>query len=753
VKGLKSTIGGDLGDEGRGGDCYAFGPFRLDCRTRQLSRNGEVVGLTPKAFDTLRALVTRRDRVVEKDELMKLVWPDSFVGEDSLTQNIATLRKALGDPSDQPQFIATVPRRGYRFIAAVQAPQGETPLVTPIPGLADAIEGGAPAPTDTRLRDQHRMVPEDPSRDWASQTWWVPMWLAISTIGIVVAMILAITSVRRAQPTPPSRFVVSPDRGATLTSSSGSLSPDGRHLAFVAQDSTNMPLLWVRDLDSLEARKIVGTDDAWAPFWSPDSQFIGFFAQGTLKRVGRSGAALQTLATDSIAATPAGGTWNAQELILFAGRRSGLFSVPATGGTPTPITSLDPSAQEFAHRWPQFLPDGRHFLYLVISGDRARQGVYVGSLGSSAKTRVLLADSAATYATPGYLFFVRQRALMAQPFDVDRLQVSGAPALIADGVSPSLLVPNGLPFSTSNRGVLAYSVRPASKLTWFTRAGERLGALETQAELHNPILSLDGKWLAATTGGTQEGPPRIWLFDMVRGVSSPLVSDGTLPVWSPDGTQVVFSSLRGTGVQDLYLRSPRAWGGDVLLARTGRSMRAQDWSLDGRFVVFSDESPDTKVHLWLLPLFGDRKPVPYLQTNFNELQGQVSPDGHSMAYASDESGSWEVYVGAFPVAGAKQRVSAHGGSHPKWRRDGKELFYVAPDHTLMAVEVNTSSPLHIEAPKPLFRIHTGDDVVGVFRDSYAVAGDGQKFLIDTTDEQAGRTGVTILVNWIATLGK
>jgi hypothetical protein len=399
------------------------------------------------------------------------------------------------------------------------------------------------------------------------------------------------------------------------------------------------------------------------------------------------------------------------------------------------------------------LPDGRHYLYLVISGTRGRQGVYVGSLDSSAKTRVLIAHSAATYATPGYLFFVRQGALMAQPFDVDRLHVSGTPALIADGVSPSLTVPNGLPFSTSDGGVLAYTVRPVSTLTWFTRAGEPLGALETQAELHNPTLSLDGRWLAATTGVTQEGPPGIWLFDLVRGVSSSLVSDGTLPVWSPDGTQVVFSSLKGTGVQDLYLRAPHGSNGDVLLARTGRSMRAQDWSLDGRFVVFSDDSLDTKGHLWLLPLFGDHRPLPYLQTAFNEALGQVSPDGHSMAYASDESGTWEVYVGAFPVAGAKQRISAHGGSHPKWRRDGNELFYLAPDHTLMAVEVDTSPTLHIGAPKPLFRTHTGDEVVGAFRDYYAVAGDGQKFLIDTTDEQAGRAGVTILVNWIAALGK
>lgn len=741
-------MSGALDADGRTTDCYAFGPFRLNCAARELSRDREAIPLTPKAFDTLRVLLARRDRVVEKDELMKLVWPDSFVGEDSLTQNIATLRKALGDASDQPRYIATVPRRGYRFVAAVQHVSDET-NVPMAPSLSHPLPTAVlPKNTaDNPAGEFPGAVLENPPSDQAKRLHWARAWVAVSTVAILVVMGLTIGYRRRVQPAaPPSRFVVYPAQGTKLVSSGGILSPDGRHVAFVAQDPLGKTSLWVRDIDSVDApRSVPGTEGARAPFWSPDSEFIAFFAQGALKRVSLSGAPLQTITARSVAAIPAGATWGSQGLILFAGRRSGLFSVPAAGGTVTPVTTLDPSAQEFAHRWPQFLPDGRHFLYLAVA-DPAHQGVYVGSLDSTARTRVLESDSAAAYGAPGYLFFVRERALMAQPFDVGRLQLSGSPTLIAGGVSSSPYVPNGLEFSISNGGVIAYSAANPSKLTWFDRAGEPLGSLDAQTELHSPRLSPDGKWVAAVS--PQSG---IWLFDVGRGVGAPFVSDGTLPVWSPDGTDVVFAARRVAGVQDLYLRSPRGTNEDVLLARTGRSMRAQDWSLDGRFIVSLSESPTTKLDLWLLPLFGDRKPIPYLQTPVNERQGQVSPDGHWMVYASDESGTSEVYAQSFPVPGRKQRVSTHGGAHAKWRRDGKELFYLALDHTLMAVDVNTGPTLEIGSPKPLFQTHTADEVAGQSRDHYAVTADGQRFLVDTVDEQAGRSGITVLVNWMAAL--
>ena len=712
---------------------YLFAQFRLDLDAHQLFRGDESVVLSAKAWDTLLVLVTNRHRVVAKDELLSLVWPGRVVSEDLLPQNILALRRALGDDSGQPKFIATTPRRGYRFIAPVTALPREHHAQTP-PVLEHAATSVSVATAHTADVLPHQPAPRSLS----------PRQLAWTALTVVVALVALAAALRlRQAPTStlssgrPLRFVQVAPEGTTFASG-GILSPNGRYLAFVAaEELTGKATLWVKTLDTAEARALDGTDDAAKPFWSPDSQSLGFFAGGRLKRVALDGNAPRALA--DVGLSPSGASWSSSGVILFAGWKSGLNSIADSGGKVTAVTTLDASAQEVAHGAPQFLPDGRRFLYFVSSRNPEKAGTYAGSL--DAVGRVRISDTAATYASPGYLLTLKDRAITAQAFDPARQRATGAPSLIASNV------PINAVLSATGGDLLTFGgASNESKLVWLDRTGRTLGAIDAPAHLHNPAFSPDLKQLmASSSDADQRG---VWVVDLERGAPTRVTPYGTSPWISPDGQRIVFTSDRFGGVADMYARSTAGRNDEEVMLRTPENKIVNDWSPDGRYIVYVSTNPVTKKDIWLLPQFGARKPVPYLQTPANEIQGQVSPDGRWMAYASDESGSWQVYVQTFPVPGRKRVVSVNGGAQPRWRRDGRELFYLASDHTLMAVQISLGETLEPGRPQPLFRA----DVFGrlnTYRSHYTVTADGQRFLVDSAN--GSQPSITTIVNWTTLL--
>ena len=521
------------------------------------------------------------------------------------------------------------------------------------------------------------------------------------------------------------------------------VSPDGRHLAFVAT-SEKEQLLWVRRLDTLDARALPGTEGATYPFWSPDSRFIAFFAEGKLKKIEASGGTPQILC--DVGGGTRGGTWNRQGVILSGGFGP-LFSVSDTSGALTPVTTLERG--QVNHRWPHFLPDGRHFVYFAVHNQYDRNAIYLGSLDSRDSKRLMNADSHAVYES-GHLLYVRQGILVAQPFDTNDLRLKKTTFLVAEGVGSDLNTSHGV-FSTSEK-VLAYSHSARSimrRFGWFDREGKELGFIEPPEHYRSPSLSPDETKIAFEHRDPGTGLD-IWLFDLSLGVRSQVTSDASeqwYPLWSPDGSQIIFSSNR-EGRFKLYQKPSDGAGEEELLSTSSTRMYQADWSRDGRFVLYESYDRETRSDLWVLPMFGDQKPFPLLQTEFNEREGRLSSDGHWVAYVSNESGRNEVYVQSFPKPGGKKRISTEGGSEPEWRGDGKELFYLTPDGMLMAVEVKADSTLEVSIPKSLFQ--TG--ARGLAGTKYDVSGDGQRFLVNT-ELLLTSSPINVIVNWTEGLRK
>jgi DNA-binding winged helix-turn-helix (wHTH) protein/Tol biopolymer transport system component len=699
---------------------YQFGPFRMDAGLMQLWNGSDPVPLTPKAFDTLLFLIQHRHRLVRKDELISAVWANSFVSEDSLTQNITALRRALGDDHHQPEYIGTVPRRGYRFIAPV------TETAHPGSGRASeappTAEPSALPPAATRV----------PSRRG--------LWNAAAVAAVAAAVgALAIVATRarqsEAEGVTTLHFTVHAPTGTRLASG-GELSPDGQRLAFIAQDTSGTTRLWVHSLRDGSSRVLEGTEGAGKPFWSPDGESIGFFAGSRVKRVGAAGGPVRTLAS-TVGLTVSGGTWGRDDQIVFASFRTGLTAVPASGGDPSPVTELDGSAKESAHRWPQFLPDGR-LLFSVYAEDPERAGTYVSPVGSASRARVL-AEPGAVFAPPGHLLWVQDRVLMAQRFDLQNTRVEGPITSIAGNVFPHA-TNTGARISASAGDLLSFGGRePDTKLQWFDRSGKGLGVVRAPTSLYNPSLSADQRQLLAGSGTD------VWLIELERDAATRIVA-GNTPLLSPDGSRIAFTSGRLDGVSDVYLRPTTGPGEDRLFLRTRENKIINDWSRDGRYLVFASTNHVTKMDLWVASLTGDQTPRPLLTGPANEFQGQISPDGRWLAYASDESGTWEVYLQAFPSLGAKRAVSAGGGSEPQWRSDGRELFYVAPDGKLMAVAITPGEALQVSRPTALFQTPIPlSPEINTRRNHYVASSDGQRFLINAVADI--QESMTVLVNW------
>ena len=575
-------------------------------------------------------------------------------------------------------------------------------------------------------------------------------WLAWATAAAIalLALVLAVLNVNRA-----------PDEGDMVRFSvpTGSrevrglaLSPDGTQLAFVAGPSGAAVQMWVRPLDSVEARALPGTEGAASPFWSPDGRSIGFFTETELRTIDLAGGPPQT-----VCANPegGGGTWNEDNVIVF-GSRTGLFQVPAGGGEPTRMTTVDGDRGETFHGYPQFLPDGESFLFHVEAPEELEAaGIYVGSLEPGATPSLLLrTNNMAQHAAPGYLLVGRGTSLVMRRFDVERLAITGDPVRVAEGVRMRLSASRGgradsAGFSTSHQGNLAYMSAVGPVLTqwrWLDRSGTNLGTVGDPGD-ENAVLSPDETRIAVERDGD------IWLLDNASGSRGQRFTFDTAldigPIWSPDGDRIVFSSLRDGRPGDLYEKEATGASEAQLLLETNSRKEPFNWSAD--FVSYNE----TQRGIWLLgPMSGDYRPTSFLQTPFYEDFGVLSPDGRWMAYTSNESGEFQVVVQGVPPSGGKWEISTTGGTMARWRADGRELYYVSLDGELMAVDVEAVGDTLERGtiPQPLFplssRIPDPDP-----RNVFDVTADGQRFLVNTLVEGPGSTSITWVLNWTADL--
>lgn len=572
-------------------------------------------------------------------------------------------------------------------------------------------------------------------------------WSAAAVV-FVASVALAGAWMFSGSPSEPAKISFEIPTPSAPSSLQNAMSPLGTHVtAIVTSDKGNV--LWVRALEHLNANTIPGSEGASFPFWSPDGRFIGFFANGKLKKVDLLGGPPQTLcdATDNF-----GGTWNADDVIVFAASPGPLFRVSAAGGVFTPLTELDKARQEIVHRHPYFLPDGKHFLYVAISSKNENSGIYVGSLDSKERQFLLRTIQKAIFAPPGYLLFMRESTLMAQRFDPNRLELSGDPFRVAEGVGTN---PgnSAAGFTVSNNGVLAFSAGSggrASYLKWVNRSGGDAGTAGMPSAYESPVVSPDLQRVAVSIA---EGTNRdIWILDLTRGTKTRFTFDPGIdnaPLWSPDGSRLVFQSNR-TSLFDLYQKSSSGVGQEEMLWKSDHSKTPDDWSSDGRLLLYRDDDPQTGTDLWVLPMTGDKKPQPVARSPFREVQGRLSPDVRWVAYVSNESGLDEVYVQGFPTANNRIQISTKGGFMPRWRRDGKELFFVSPERDVMAVDMTVSGDGILKAGVP-HKLFTANPI-GLIgrRNTWEVTPDGQRFLIHTNQQETTSVvPLTVVVNWLA----
>lgn len=584
-------------------------------------------------------------------------------------------------------------------------------------------------------------------------------WLVAAVAALIAVSLGAVYFLQAPKPAPVVQSSILPPQGTafiTMLPSSGPpvFSPDGTRLAFTARDDKGKVLLYVRPLTSLTAQALTGTDEAMYPFWSADSREIGFFADGKLKKISAAGGPPQTLGD---APSGRGGTWNKDGMIVFApSTTQPLSSISAAGGTPAPASKFNPSQEENSHRWPSFLPDGKHFLFWARSARGAAESVvYLGELGSLQARTVVKNDSTAVYASD-HLLFLRDQTLVAQPFNTSRMELSGDAVPIAEHVGMNGSTARPL-FSASQSGALVYQAGLTEggwNLLWWSRDGKRLGSAAQPDRYVWPALSPDGSHVAVMIFSGAQGIGDIWVFDLVRGTSTRLTfgpGSKNNPTWTPDGKMVAYSSTL-KGPPHIYARADDGSGAEKTILETPDVIEIPEaFSSDGRYLVYSRRlgGKEPTNHLWVLPLFGEGKPFPIVQTTFDERFPSISSDGKWIAYQNNESGRNEIYITAFPGGGAKWQVSTNGGISPKWRKDGKELYFIDSLDNIVAVDVNASAnAVHLGVPHALFQ------AVGIQREygPYDVTADGKKFLINSGNLNAGDP-LTLVLNWPAELKK
>jgi serine/threonine protein kinase len=569
-------------------------------------------------------------------------------------------------------------------------------------------------------------------------------WIGFA-IAALIAVLLGLWSIRNLSSSPPRELRVDIAVADSSDKTSLAISPDGLKIVYVAD--SNGSGLWLRSLESTEPRKLPGTENAAFPFWSPDNHSVGFMAGGKLKRIDISSGLVRTI-TD---AAGRGGTWNSNGIIVYSpGVNTALFKISENGeGKPVPVTRL--KGQQGTHRHPWFLPDGHHFLFWGVEGGVETRAIYVGDLDNSEPRRILNSEVAAIYAA-GHLFFFRAGSVFAQPFDADHFTLQGTPALVAENVVSNQGLNDAAMSASVTGSVVYHAANPDERqLAWFDRDGkeiQRIGVVDKSGQT-GVSLSPDGRSTAVTR--TVDGNIDVWLVDTSRGVLSRFTSAAwreRFPVWSPDGTHVAYSA-NPNGSYDLYEKSTNGSEKEQVLLSTSASKGMLDWSADGHYILYRNPDPKTGDDIWALHLDDSRKEFPAVQSEFSDERGQFSPDGKWIAYESNSSGRFEIYIQPFPGPGQNVQISVNGGTQVRWQRDGKSVYFIAPDNRL------TQVPLRFAAggnPEPgrevsLFTTHVGGSEQQLELAQYAVSPDGKQFLMNAVTQESHLSPITLVLNW------
>jgi eukaryotic-like serine/threonine-protein kinase len=743
------------------------GPKLLDFGLAKLRHPGAAVSGLSAAATAASPVITAQGTIVGTLHYMS---PEQINGEDAdarsdiwafgcVLYEMLTGRKAF-EGSSPASLIAAI-------MNAVPPRVSTRSPLTP-PSVDRVIATCLTADPDKRFHSAH---------DLGLQLQWIAAGAADATAArrrpraryaawaAAAGILMAIVLIARGLPRPaigeqaPISFLVRSPEGAPfpLAPMFLTVSPDGRALAFVAGEVDVGQRLYIQPMNSTDARALQGTENVDQPFWSADSRAIAFSDRLTskLKRVDVAGGPSRTIADVPGGQTLQGGTWNQNGDILFAviGGGNPIFRVPATGGVPVPVTTLDRAAGELAHIWPHFLPDGEHFLYAVPNSRPDRSGLFVASLKTPGAMRVSDAMSNAVYSDPGFLLFVRDETLLAQRFDLGRMALLDEPVVVTDRMGTG--AGNGrAAFAASRNGVVAY--RPqgggvyTTTLTWFDRSGRVLGTVGSP-NLHRAIaVSPDATRVAAQVGWTVGSD--IWVADSGRGIFTRLTSDPSneeWPVWSPDGARIAFASNRDGSMFNIYDMPADGSAAPRLMFQSDRNSRPVQWSRDGRWLLVDANG------IFALRLDGDRTQIPIGPGNHPAEFAKISPDGEWIAYASDDTGRLEIYLQRFPTPTGRWPISSNGGTRPHWRGDGHELYYLGFDNQLYAVALTPGSPPAIGSAKRLFPVRLTSAPRGATMfDGIEPAADGQRFLVNLAAEGAtSPEPVTVRVNWPSALKK
>ncbi|MBZ5589867.1 MAG: protein kinase [Acidobacteriia bacterium] len=574
---------------------------------------------------------------------------------------------------------------------------------------------------------------------------------AVAAVAVLAGAIAALLSGHARAPEELVRFTIQPPPGQSILGFP-EISPDGRRILFLLQDEGGRNSIWVRSLDRLEMRRLPGTEDARGMFWSPDGREFAFFSEGRLKRIGSDGGPVETVCESKAGFS---GAWNRQGTVLFTEEFGGpIVAVPATGGTPRPVTAIDWAKGDVAHFHPSFLPDGRHFVFVARNVDPEKTSVMLASLDSKGVRILFRADSAAVFADPGYLLFARDSALFAWRLDLRTLELIGEPAP-AIGQVRYATEDNVLAVSAAGNRVVYLSWFGRRRLVWVDRKGRELGTLGEVGGYEDVRLSPDGRKVAVALRDPSHGQNEdVWVLDVSRGTGSRVTAEPTDefdPAWFPDGERLAYVSDR-LGFYDVYERPAGGGGAERVLVRTKHDKVLPSVSPDGRYLLMSVPEGERFTRV-LAPLSGRGDFVQLSAgSRFSEEHPAISPDGRWVAFDSTESGQKEIYVQPIP-GGEKRQASIGGGQMPVWSRDGSELFYAAKDGMLMSVAVRlTAGRDEIGEPQPLFLLRLGLSGETQFhRHAYDVSSDGQRFLVIRRAPDAEPDGAVVVTNWTAVL--
>jgi len=727
---------------------YTFLGVTLDMRRQLLIRGNEQIRLRPRAFDVLSHLVMNAGRLVSKQELMDAVWADVVVTDDALVQCLMEIRRGLG--SDEG--IKTVRGRGYLLDCEVHhIPAVDSSGMESAPQSLEGVDGRL----DARVNSGAKFSPPR----WIRARPFLTLVIgSISTVSVATILAYAVfhSTAATGSATNVVRFTISPPSGTVFGSGFGSgsvaanvettslaLSPDGSQLAFIATDPSNRRNVWLRPLQSLDARLVPATQGATSAFWSPDSRSIAFFAKGKLNRLDLSGGAAVTLC-DVTEGTGLSGTWGRDDILFAAPEGHEIFRISASGGSPRREVAPDPAAREISVGWPWFLPDGRRFLYVARVPDR--QGHLKLAEPGKPAAAILAAISNVQWVDPDYFVFAREGTLVAQRVDLAAGRAVGDVLSLASPVQYTRSTAR-TNFSVSRTGTLVYQARgDLFQLVWFDRSGREIGRVGPQGDYLRVRISPDGRRVVFHRTDPRLGTSDLWLEDLARGVETRLTSDPSSEiagVWLPNGRGVVFAAER-EGPPHLFLKDLETGSDKELLRSKQRLQIPTDVSPDGRIVAFEQISERGDADLWTVRIDGEQQPSPLIGSTFNERSLHFSPDGRLVAFSSDESGATEIYVALSTVITSKKRVSDGGAWSARWSPDGRELFYLSADGYVMAASIHEAPSLEIGVPERLFSMQGR----WPWRD-FDVSPEGKRFLAIVPQIIGNGQSLTAVLNWPA----